>query len=102
MSDLRIVWCTSLGGRPTLLQWTYNIPNIAEPTVCTSLFRFSQISTLGLTSWSSYGCSAPLLSPVVPPSIAQIDLSSAWNFITLPIFQNIAGSMHNITVGLVH
>jgi hypothetical protein len=28
-------------GRPALLQWTYDIPNIAEAAVCTSLFPFT-------------------------------------------------------------
>jgi hypothetical protein len=29
-------------GRPALLQWIDDIPNIAQASICTSLFRFTQ------------------------------------------------------------
>ena len=40
-------------GRPELLQWANDIPNIAGAAVCTSLFRFTP--TLGLTDIMSCG-----------------------------------------------
>jgi hypothetical protein len=55
MSRTVIVWCISPGdpllasnGRPALMRWSYDVPNVTGATVCTSPFPCLKIPTVRL------------------------------------------------------